>query len=71
MHMHFYCYVIGGNAYLLDWGKEWCHSDIIGSLAMNESTQLLMVVKQLLRILKRLRVVALRVNQEIHVCLQE
>ena len=29
MHMHFYCYVIGGIAYLLDRGKEWCHSDFI------------------------------------------
>ncbi len=26
MHMHFYCYVIGGTAYLLDRGKEWCYS---------------------------------------------
>ncbi len=28
MHMHFYCYVIGGTAYLLDRGKEWCYSDL-------------------------------------------
>ncbi len=27
MHMHLYFYVIGGNAYLLDRGKEWCHSE--------------------------------------------
>ncbi len=24
MHMHFYCYVIGGSAYLLDQESEWC-----------------------------------------------
>ncbi len=24
--MHFYCYVTGGTAYLLDQGKEWCYS---------------------------------------------
>ncbi len=29
MHMHFYCYVTGGSAYLLDRGKEWCHSGIV------------------------------------------
>ena len=27
MHMHFYCYVIGGSAYLLDRESEWCYSD--------------------------------------------
>ncbi len=26
MHMHFYCYLTRGTAYLLDRGKEWCHS---------------------------------------------
>ena len=29
MHMHFYCYLTGGNAYLLDRGKEWCNSELL------------------------------------------
>ena len=29
MHMHFYCYVIGGSAYLLDRDSEWCYSVIL------------------------------------------
>ncbi len=28
MHMHFYCYLTGGTAYLLDRGKEWCYSEM-------------------------------------------
>ncbi len=28
MHVHFYCYLIGGTAYLLDRGKQWCNSDL-------------------------------------------
>ncbi len=27
MHMHFYCYLTGGSAYLLDRGKEWCNGE--------------------------------------------
>ncbi len=27
MHMHFYCYVIEGTAYLLDRKEEWCYSE--------------------------------------------
>ena len=27
MHMHFYCYLTGGSAYLLDRASEWCYSD--------------------------------------------
>ncbi len=29
MHMHFYCYLTGGTAYLLDRETEWCYSDIL------------------------------------------
>ncbi len=28
MHMHFYCYLTGGTAYLLDRESEWCYSGI-------------------------------------------
>ena len=28
MHMHFYCYLAGGTAYLLDRETEWCYSGI-------------------------------------------
>ena len=28
LHMHFYCNLTGGTAYLLDRGKEWCNSDL-------------------------------------------
>ncbi len=27
MHMHFYCYLTGGTAYLLDRESEWCYSE--------------------------------------------
>ncbi len=37
MHMHFYSYVIGGNAYFLDQGKEWCHSGIYDTFSFTES----------------------------------
>ncbi len=28
-YMHFYCYLAGGSAYLLDRGKEWCNSVLV------------------------------------------
>ncbi len=30
MHMHFYCYLTGGTAYLLDWESECCYSEVMG-----------------------------------------
>ena len=40
MHMHLYCYLNGGTAYLLDRGKEWCSSDIIVFLLHSYSMKL-------------------------------
>ncbi len=34
-HMHFYCYLTGGTAYLLDRGKEWCYSDSGANMCNN------------------------------------
>ena len=39
MHMHFYCYLTGGTAYLLDRETEWCYSDM-GWVNNNEAVQL-------------------------------
>ncbi len=31
MHMHFYCYLSSGSAYLLDRESEWCYSEIMAT----------------------------------------